>query len=49
MRPAYNVRDGHLVFDAMAVPDNTVIHGDCISVMAELPSESVVSVFNNPG
>ncbi|MGP4804241.1 DNA methyltransferase [Agrobacterium cavarae] len=48
MRPAYSVRNGHLVFDAMAVPENTVIHGDCISVMAGLPAESVDFVLTDP-
>lgn len=28
MRPAYSIRDGHLVFDGPIVPENTVIHGD---------------------
>ncbi|MDA5633150.1 MULTISPECIES: hypothetical protein [Rhizobium/Agrobacterium group] len=41
MRPAYTAQNGHLVFDTVAVPENSVIHGDCISVMAGLPAESV--------
>lgn len=48
MCPAYSARNGHLVFDAVAVPENTVIHGDCISVMAGLPAESVDFVLTDP-
>ncbi|KXG87598.1 hypothetical protein [Agrobacterium bohemicum] len=49
MRPAnYGVRDGHLVFPEVAVPENTVIHGDCIAVMAGLPAASVDFVLTDP-
>lgn len=48
MRPSYSVSDGHLVFNTMAIPENTVIHGDCITVMAGLPAESVDFVLTDP-
>lgn len=49
MTPApYRVRDGHLLFPEVAMPDNTVIHGDCVQVMAGLPSESVDFVLTDP-
>lgn len=49
MNPAcYQIQDGHLVFHEMAFPENTVIHGDCIEVMASMPAESVDFVLTDP-
>lgn len=44
----YRVRDGHLRFPEVAMPENTVIHGDCVQVMAGLPAESVDFVLTDP-
>jgi len=49
MMPApYQVRDGHLHFPEVAMPENTVLHGDCVPVMAGLPAESVDFVLTDP-
>ncbi|WP_230640342.1 DNA methyltransferase [Shinella sumterensis] len=49
MMPApYRVRDGHLHFPEVALPEDTVLHGDCVQVMAGLPSESVDFVLTDP-
>ncbi|MGR9168622.1 DNA methyltransferase [Rhizobium sp. KDH_Rht_773_N] len=49
MKPAsYRVRDGHLHFPEVAMPENNVIHGDCVQVMAGMPGESVDFVLTDP-
>jgi adenine-specific DNA-methyltransferase len=49
MSPApYQVRDGHLQFPEVAMPQNTVLHGDCVEVMAGLPADSVDFVLTDP-
>jgi site-specific DNA-methyltransferase (adenine-specific) len=49
MMPApYGIRDGHLLFPEVAPPENTVLHGDCVPVMAGLPAESVDFVLTDP-
>ncbi|MBB2905283.1 site-specific DNA-methyltransferase (adenine-specific) [Rhizobium sp. RAS22] len=48
MRPAYTAHNGHLVFDAMALPENSVIRGDCITVMTGLSAETVDFVQTDP-
>ncbi|WJR67091.1 DNA methyltransferase [Neorhizobium sp. CSC1952] len=45
---SYRVRDGHLHFPEVALPENTVIHGDCVQVMAGMPGESVDFVLTDP-
>lgn len=42
------IRDGHLHFPEVAMPENIVIHGDCIPVMAGMPEESVDFVLTDP-
>lgn len=44
----YIVRNGHLHFPEVAVPATTVIHGDCIPVMAGMPDTSVDFVLTDP-
>lgn len=49
MMPApYGVRDGHLHFPGVAMPENTIIHGDCVQVMAGMPSECMDFVLTDP-
>lgn len=49
MSPApYRVGDGHLRFPEVVLPENKVIHGDCVRVMAGMPSESVDFVLTDP-
>lgn len=49
MMPApYQIRDGHLQFREVVLPENTVLHGDCVRVMAGLPAESVDFVLTDP-
>lgn len=49
MMPApYRVQHGHLCFPEVAMLENTVIHGDCVQVMAGMPSESVDFVLTDP-
>ncbi len=49
MSPAsYIVRNGHLQFPEVAMPENAVIHGDCVQVMAGMPAESVDFVLTDP-
>lgn len=49
MSPAsYIVRNGHLQFQEVAMPENTVIHSDCVQVMADMPAESVDFVLTDP-
>lgn len=49
MRPAsYQVRDGHLHFPEVVLPENIVLHGDCVQAMAGLPAESVDFVLTDP-
>lgn len=47
-RPSYRVHDGHLHFPEMTVPENTVIHGDCVHIMAGLPDACVDFVLTDP-
>jgi site-specific DNA-methyltransferase (adenine-specific) len=47
-RPSYRVHDGHLHFPEVTVPENTVIHGDCVKVMAGLPDACVDFVLTDP-
>lgn len=47
-RLPYRVHDGHLQFPEVTVPENTVIHGDCVQVMAGLPDECVDFVLTDP-
>lgn len=44
----YRVRNGHLLFGEVTVPDTTVLHGDCVTVMAGLPGACVDFVLTDP-
>lgn len=47
-RARYRIRDGHLQFTEVVLPENTIIRGDCVQVMAGMPPESVDFVLTDP-
>lgn len=47
-RASYRVREGHLHFTEVVVPENAVIHGDCVQAMAGMPDACVDFVLTDP-